>query len=286
MVADRWLEHASANHLQSVALVGLLVGVAGTAAWLVLGATGAMVAVGVTSAALLADPAANARLTLRLLGARPVLPAESPELWRILASLSRRAGLAATPRPHLIRSRAPNAFAMGHRGRSAIGLTEGLLLRLDRRELTAVLAHEIAHIANDDLRVLNLAGLAARMTQVLSLVGQGLLVVALLTMGLGGNWQIDWLALALLVVSPYLAVLLERGLSRVREFDADLKAAALTGDPCGLAQALARIESMSRPWWQRWWAPPALPESGWLRSHPATRARIDRLLALAPHMAA
>ncbi|MCG3901304.1 M48 family metalloprotease, partial [Escherichia coli] len=79
-----------------------------------------------------------------------------------------------------------------------------------------------------------------------------------------------------------LALLAQLGLSRVREFDADRLAAELTGDPHGLASALAKIERVSRSW--RAWLLPGWgnPEPSWLRTHPATAERIERLLELAP----
>ena len=94
--------------------------------------------------------------------------------------------------------------------------------------------------------------------------------------------DIPWIALILLAVSPQLALLAQLGLSRVREFDADLAAARLTGDPEGLASALAKIERANLSW--RGWLLPGWgnPEPSWLRTHPATSERIRRLLALTP----
>ena len=93
---------------------------------------------------------------------------------------------------------------------------------------------------------------------------------------LWGTVAIQWPALLLLAVSPQLALL---GLSRVHEFDADRLTAELTGDPQGLALALAKIERESRAWLLPGWGN---PEPSWLRTHPATAERIERLLELAP----
>ncbi|WP_151809690.1 M48 family metalloprotease, partial [Acinetobacter seifertii] len=93
---------------------------------------------------------------------------------------------------------------------------------------------------------------------------------------------IQWPALLLLAVSPQLALLAQLGLSRVREFDADRLAAELTGDPQGLALALAKIERESRAWLLPGWGK---PEPSWLRTHPATTERIQRLRELADSMA-
>ncbi|WP_312330195.1 zinc metalloprotease HtpX [Atlantibacter hermannii] len=174
-----------------------------------------------------------------------------------------------------------NAFATGSKHHAAIALTDGLLRSLTPRELTGVLGHEIAHIANEDLRVMGLADSISRLTHLLALLGQLAIVLSLPTLLLGVT-EVNWPALLLLAVAPQLALLAQLGLSRVREFDADRLAAELTGDPHGLASALAKIERVSRSW--RAWLLPGWgnPEPSWLRTHPATAERIERLLELAP----
>jgi heat shock protein HtpX len=150
------------------------------------------------------------------------------------------------------------------------------------RELTAVLAHEVAHIAHGDLRVMGLADSVSRLTSLFALTGQILLLLALPWFLVGGQMvEVNWLALLVLLLSPHLALLVQLGLSRVREFDADLKAAALTGDPEGLALALARIERASRSWLSILLPGWGNPEPSWLRTHPATAERIRRLRTLA-----
>ncbi|HAG8207915.1 TPA: M48 family metalloprotease [Escherichia coli] len=115
----------------------------------------------------------------------------------------------------------------------------------------------------------------------LALLGQLAIVLSLPALLLGVA-EVNWPALLLLAVAPQLALLAQLGLSRVREFDADRLAAELTGDPHGLASALAKIERVSRSW--RAWLLPGWgnPEPSWLRTHPATAERIERLLELAP----
>ena len=88
-----------------------------------------------------------------------------------------------------------------------------------------------------------------------------------------------------MAASPQLALLAQLGLSRVREFDADRLAAELTGDPQGLASALAKIERVSRSWRAWLWPGWGNPKPSWLRTHPATQERISRLLTLAPRPA-
>lgn len=275
-----WHGHAWTNRLQSALLVLVLLGIGAMAGHLLLGELGLWIVLGGGLAALLVEPAGGARLMLRLVRARPLPPHAAPALWRTIETLARRAGLPTVPYPHYVASPIINAFAVGSREQSAIAVTDGLLQTLDQRELTGVLAHEVAHIVNGDLRVMGLAAQVGRITALFSLAGQVLLVVNLPGLLMGGWWQIDWLAVALLLFSPQIALVAQMGLSRVREFDADLKAAALTGDPRGLALALARIERGSRSWLAR--LVPGLDrgEPPWLRSHPDTAERIERLTAL------
>ncbi|AUC08438.1 M48 family metalloprotease (plasmid) [Acinetobacter lwoffii] len=217
-------------------------------------------------------------LTLRLYGARPLHPNEAPDLWAVLRELAARAGLPAVPVPHYVPSGVVNAFATGTKHHAAIALTDGLLRSLTPRELTGVLGHEIAHIANEDLRVMGLADSISRLTHLLALLGQIMLLFSLPAL-LWGTVAIQWPALLLLAVSPQLALL---GLSRVHEFDADRLTAELTGDPQGLALALAKIERESCAWLLPGWGN---PEPSWLRTHPATTERIQRLRELADSMA-
>lgn len=149
------------------------------------------------------------------------------------AELAARAGLPAVPVPHYVPSGVVNAFATGSKHHAAIALTDGLLRSLTPRELTGVLGHEIAHIANEDLRVMGLADSISRLTHLLALLGQLAIVLSLPALLLGVT-EVNWPALLLLAVAPQLALLAQLGLSRVREFDADRLAAELTGDPHGL----------------------------------------------------
>ena len=272
----RWL-----NRLQTALLVLTLLGIAAVAGSLLLGDGGLWLALAAAGFTLLFEPAAASGLTLRLYGARPLHPDEAPDLWAVLRELAARAGLPAVPVPHYVPSGVVNAFATGSKHHAAIALTDGLLRSLTPRELTGVLGHEIAHIANEDLRVMGLADSISRLTHLLALLGQLAIVLSLPALLLGVT-EVNWPALLLLAVAPQLALLAQLGLSRVREFDADRLAAELTGDPHGLASALAKIERVSRSW--RAWLLPGWgnPEPSWLRTHPATAERIERLLELAP----
>lgn len=272
--------HALVNQLQTLLLILTLLGLSALAGALLFGENGLWIALIAGAAALIFEPAAASWLTLRLYRARPIPPEAAPGLWQTLAWLAERAGLTALPIPHYVASPMVNAFAVGSRNRSAIALTDGLLRTLTARELTGVLAHEVAHIAHGDLRVMGLADYVSRLTSLYALTGQFLLLLAL-PASLVAAVEINWWGLLLLAVSPHIALIAQLGLSRVREYEADRRAAELTGDPEGLAAALVRIERVSRSW--RAWLIPGWgnPEPSWLRTHPATEARVRRLLAMA-----
>ena len=270
LVQHRWL-----NRLQTGLLVLTLVGIAAAAGRLPFGEGGLWLALFAVAGTLLLEPVAASALSLRLYRVRALHPQEAHEMWALLRELP------ATPVPHYVPSAVVNAFATGSKQEASIALTDGLLRRLSPRELAGVLAHEIAHIASEDLRVMGLADSVSRFTSLLALMGQIAILLSLPAL-LVGAAEVYWPGLWLLAASPQLALFAQLGLSRVREFDADRLAAELTGDPQGLASALPKIERVSRSWRAWLWPGRGNPEPSWLRTHPATQERISRLLTLAP----
>ncbi|WP_454457854.1 zinc metalloprotease HtpX [Thauera phenylacetica] len=275
------LQHRWLNRLQTGLLVLTLVGIAAAAGRLPFGEGGLWLALFAVAGALLLEPVAASALSLRLYRVRALHPQEAHEMWALLRELPARAGLPATPVPHYVPSAVVNAFATGSKQEASIALTDGLLRSLSPRELAGVLTHEIAHITNEDLRVMRLADSVSRLTSLLALMGQIAILLNLPAL-LVGAAEVYWPGLLLLAASPQLALLAQLGLSRVREFDADRLAAELTGDPQGLASALAKIERVSRSWRAWLWPGWGNPEPSCLRTHPATQERIARLLTLAP----
>ena len=217
---------------------------------------------------------------LRLYQARRIHPNEAPDLIRLMEEIGRRTGVSPTPTLYWIPSSTSNAFSVGSRDDSAIALTDGLLKLLNPRELAGVLAHETSHIINHDMRLMNLADLISRLTHMLSMIGI-LLAFISLPLALLGMAPLPLSGLLLLIVAPTLSALLQLGLSRVREFQADLSAVRITGDPEGLASALGKIEHRHASLWQRILLPGYRdPEPSLLRTHPDTAERVRRLLEL------
>ena len=271
-------QHLWVNRLQTCLLVLFLMAVSSLTGSLLFGELGFWLACASALFALLFEPFTAWRLTLKLYRARLIDPFEAPTLWRATQILADRAELPSTPVLYYIPSAVINAFAIGNRKHSAIALTDGLLSQLNQRELIGVLGHEIAHISNGDLKVMGLADFISRLTHLFSGAGQLMFLVALPIMFVEGyGIQFNPLALIILIFSPHLAILAQLGLSRVREYDADLKSALLTGDPMGLASALARIERASGSWLAILLPGWGNPEPSWLRSHPSTEERIKRL---------
>jgi heat shock protein HtpX len=220
-------------------------------------------------------------MVLRMYKAKPVAPAEFPVGFRIMADLARRAGLPVQPKLFVVPSKLMNAFAVGRREDSAIAITDALARNLTTRELAGVLAHEMSHIAHGDMKVMAFADMVSRFTSVMSTVGILSLVLNLGSFIGGAGEQVPWLAVLVLIAAPTVGGLLQMALSRTREFDADLGAAMLTGDPEGLASALRKLERAQGRRWENIFLPGGrIPDPSVLRSHPITEDRVRRLMAL------
>jgi heat shock protein HtpX len=194
------------------------------------------------------------RIVLGISRAKPVTKEEYPYLYNVVEGLAIAAGIP-TPRCYVIDDTAPNAFSTGRKPETAvICVTSGLLQKLNRVELEGVIAHEMSHIKNFDIRL-----------QTLVVVMAG--VVALLSdwmlrtfwwgggrrrgRGRGGDGAAGGVfilvGLALAVLSPVIATIIQLAISRKREFLADASGAMLTRYPAGLASALRKISADAEP---------------------------------------
>lgn len=274
--------HRRRNLLQSVALLGGIGGLLALCAWAVAGVEGILWTALGGGLGIALSPRLGPDLMLRLSGARRLARADLPAVYRALDGLARRAGLPVSPRLYYLPTPTLNAFAVGRRDAPAIAVTDGMLRSLGMRELLGVLGHELSHIRNNDLWVMQLADAMSRLTRLMALAGIALAIVAL-PLSIVGEGDFPLLLVLLLVVAPTAANLLQLALSRTREYDADLDAAMLTGDPLGLASALGKIERLGPRSWSEVFLPGSrLPEPSLLRSHPPTPERIARLMALGP----
>jgi heat shock protein HtpX len=275
-----WQRAVWVNRLQSLLLLlvmGSFLALLGGLLW---GADGIVVLLLLGGVLLLLNPVVAPPLIMRMYQAQRLTPQQTPALFAILQELARRADLPQVPALYYIPSHIINAFAVGQRDEAAIALTDGLIRKLGMRETIGVLAHEVSHIRNRDTWVMGMADLFSRLTSMLSLAGQFLLILNLPLL-LMVDASIHWGAVLLLICAPILSTLAQLGLSRAREFNADISAARLTGDPQGLARALVNIEQRQGSLWEQLLLPGRRnPEPSVLRTHPPTEERVRRLLQL------
>jgi heat shock protein HtpX len=181
------------------------------------------------------------RMVGSLTHATPLQKKDDPELYRLVENVAIAAGLPATPPVYMIDDPAPNAFAAGVRPESVyVGVTSGLRQLMPDRELEAVLAHEISHIRNRDVRLMTLA---AVLVGVVAMISDFAFRMAFF----GGRGRdrnpLQLLsAVVALILAPLAAVLLQMALSRRREYLADASAAAILNDPEAMALALRRLQ--------------------------------------------
>ncbi len=186
------------------------------------------------------------KIVLKMYRARPVSEAEAPGLHRTVRQLAQQAGLP-MPRICIMPSESPNAFATGRNPEHAVeAVTQGIINILDENELKGVLAHELAHVKHRDILI---GSVAATLAGVIMMVASMARWTALFG-GFGsrddddGGGMIGLIAMSIL--APLAAMLIQMAISRSREYAADAAGASYAGSPQGLARALQKISSASR----------------------------------------
>ena len=173
--------------------------------------------------------------------AQPVGEAELRPLRRLVENVSIGAGLPVTPELRVVEDDAPNAFAAGLRPTSSyVGVTTGLLRAMPKRELEAVIAHEVSHIRNRDTYLMTMATVFAGVIALIADIGFRSLAYG--GRSRKGGALVAILAIVGFILAPYAALLLRMSLSRRREFLADAGAAEILSDPEAMALALRRLE--------------------------------------------
>jgi heat shock protein HtpX len=180
------------------------------------------------------------KIVLKMSHAKEVSVAEAPRLHALVEELAVRANIP-KPRVYLIPENQPNAFATGRNPQNgAVAVTAGIMQLLSERELRGVLAHELAHIRNRDILI---ASVAATVASAVTMIANMLQWGAIFGMGRSdddeGGSPLG--ALALAIVAPIAATLIQLGISRSREFIADQGGAEISGDPEALASALEKL---------------------------------------------
>jgi heat shock protein HtpX len=224
---------------------------------------------------------------LSMAGAKPITKADNPRLYRVVENLAITTGLP-MPKVYIVEDPAPNAFATGRDPEhAAVAATTGLLEIMDDAELEGVMAHELAHVKNFDIRVTTIVfGLV---------VVVGLLADVLARMAFfggmrrngGGNPLILVVGILAMILAPLLAALIQAAISRQREYLADATGALTTRHPEALASALEKLGQYGRPLKKQqasmahlWMADPIQPGviDRMFQTHPPIKDRVARLL--------
>ncbi len=244
--------------------------------WIVAGAAGmGGVLLGVL-ALILIGPQVPPELAMKVGHATPLNPWQAPAPYHDVQQLALHFGLAAAPQLYRVDTQTPVVFSSGNRQRSAIAVSDAALSILAERELRAVLAHEMAHIAADDIGLMRVADILGRITSFVATFGLlailfGGLILPTGALKAGEVW--------FMAFAPTSVSLLQLALLRRREYAADAASVHITHDPAGLAAALQKIERATRWTLKRMFGDSAggFEVPTFLRTHPSTQDRIARL---------
>ena len=287
----------ASNKRKSIALLFGFLLLYAALGWLLslwFGEAALFVALGVAVVMLVVNLFMGDDLVTAVAGARQVERKEqAPELWRMVENLSITAGLP-MPRVYIVPDESPNAFAAGRSPKQAIvAVTTGLLERLDEEELEGVLAHEMSHIRNYDVRLMTWAAvLAGSIAMIAGIFTRAMWFGGGRRDGGGSNPLVLLAVLAGLILAPIAALLIQMAISRRREYVADASAAELTRYPQGLASALRAISAGAKPSERLgnqaiahlMIAPPLSARGRTMTvfaTHPSTEDRIARLMEMA-----
>lgn len=234
------------------------------------------------------------KMVLKMYSAREVDENTAPGFYRMVRDLAQRADLP-MPRVYIIDEEAPNAFATGRNPQhAAVAATTGIMRVLSERELRGVMAHELAHVKHRDILI---STISATMAGAISMLANFAMLFG--SRDSSGRPTNPIASIAVMILAPLAASLIQMAISRAREFEADRGGAEISGDPRALASALDKINRYARGIPLE--ATERHPETaqmmiinplsagglrGLFSTHPATEDRVERLLALAAQMRA
>ncbi len=227
------------NYFRTALLLAGLTALFMGVGFLIGGQTGALIALVIAAGMNLFTYWNSDKAVLSMTGAQEIDERTAPDVFRMVAELSQRAGLP-MPRVYLMDNPQPNAFATGRNPENAaVAVTTGLLQHLSREEVAGVIAHELAHIKNHDTLIMTITATFAGAISMLAQFG----------MFFGGNRDNNnggmgiIGTLAMVILAPLAAMLVQMAISRTREYSADELGAQIVGKPEWLAAALQRLES-------------------------------------------
>ena len=183
------------------------------------------------------------KIALAMYRAKPVSEEEAPELYSIVKTLCERANLP-MPRLYIIPQAAPNAFATGRDPKhAAVAVTEGALELLSREELMGVLGHELGHIKHRDILISTIASTIAGAIMFLADMVRWAAIFGGLS---GDDDEHPIILIAMAIVAPFAAMLIQLAISRAREYEADRAGAIYSGNPLYLASALEKLDAYAK----------------------------------------
>jgi len=233
------------NGLKTALLLGLLSGLLLVIGELAGGANGLMIAFVLAAIMNFVSYWFSDKMVLRMYRAQEV--GQGHPLYQITERLARQGGLP-MPKVYIIPDSSPNAFATGRNPEhAAVAATEGILKVLDERELEGVIAHELAHVKHRDILI---SSVAATIAAAIMMFGRMAMYAGLFA-GNGRNEREGGSSnpialLAMMILAPIAAMLIQGAISRSREFAADAGGARMVGNPYGLADALRKIDAVSK----------------------------------------
>jgi heat shock protein HtpX len=233
------------NGLKTALLLGLLSGLLLVIGELAGGANGLMIAFVLAAIMNFVSYWFSDKMVLRMYHAQEV--GQGHPLYQITERLARQGGLP-MPKVYIIPDSSPNAFATGRNPEhAAVAATEGILNVLDERELEGVIAHELAHVKHRDILI---SSVAATIAAAIMMFGRMAMYAGLFA-GNGRNDREGGASnpialLAMMILAPIAAMLIQGAISRSREFAADAGGARMAGNPYGLADALRKIDAVSK----------------------------------------
>ncbi len=234
-----------ANGLKTALLLGLLSGLLLVIGELAGGMNGLVIAFGIAAVMNFVSYWFSDKIVLKMYRAQEVGP-DHP-LYRVTERLARQGGLP-MPKVYVIPDRSPNAFATGRNPQhAAVAATQGILQALTEHELEGVIAHELAHVKHRDILI---SSVAATIAAAIMMFGRIAMYSGLFYGGGGRNDREGGsnpiALLAMIILAPLAAMLIQGAISRSREFAADAGGAKLAGNPYGLADALRKIDAISK----------------------------------------
>jgi heat shock protein HtpX len=265
------------NYVRTAILLAGLTALFMGVGYLIGGPTGAMIALVVAAGMNLFSYWNSDKMVLSMHGAQEVDARVAPDLYRIVQELAGRAQLP-MPKVYLMDNPQPNAFATGRDPEhAAVAVTTGLLNTLSREEVAGVVAHELAHIKNRDTLIMTIT---ATIAGAISMLGQfGMFFGGNRNNNNGGTGIIG--TLAMMILAPLAAMLVQMAISRTREYAADRMGAQIAGEPMWLVSGLQRIENAAHQ------IPNAAAENNPATAHmfiinPLSGQRMDNLFSTHP----